>query len=218
MKRTILFLTALLFTVAVFGQEVETSKKTLFFDEFSVSVNRTNVSNPRFKNRFGVGTGAYHSFMLGKQFDMVLGLEYNYTSLFADKIEFGSPRSYCDMIQIHTFSSPSNLRFSIGKKVKYFFDAGIFLGALVAKESGKTIKPYLPTNPTLEILPTYEIEIGIHCGPSFGAGIKIPMKHIEWIVKADYNIELQTLEYTEFDIHYYRLGVGIRKMGFTNGV
>ena len=211
MKRLVLFFTALLFAVSLFGQEEEKTKKSLFFNEFGLSVNRTNVSSSGSENRFGGGAGVYHSFMLGKHFDLVVGLEYNYISLFTDKIKLGADYYHDVTFQIHTFSSPLALRFSIGKRVKYFLDAGVFLGALVANEKGKEINPHpTPENPQ-NLLPTSGIEIGVHCGPSFGTGIKIPMKQIEWIVKADYNIELKTLEEVKFNIHYYRLGVGIRK-------
>ena len=217
MKRLILFFTTLLFAVSVFGQEVETQRKSLFFNEFSLSVNRTNVSSSGIENRFGGGAGVYHSFVLGQHFDLVLGLEYNYISLFADDGIKWSPRYYYDEIQIHTFSPPFTLRFSIGKNVKYFLDAGVFLGVLVANEKGKAINPHpTPENPQ-NLLPTQQTEIGVHFGSSFGTGIKIPMKQIEWIVKADYNIELKTnieleiLEYAKCNIHYYRLCVGIRK-------
>ena len=78
MKRLILFFTALLCTVSIFGQEEKKEKKPFPFNEFSLSVNRTNVSSSGSEDRFGGGAGMYHSFVLGKHFDLILGMEYNY--------------------------------------------------------------------------------------------------------------------------------------------
>ena len=211
MNRTIVFFAAMLFAVSVFGQEEEETKRPFFFNEFGLSVNRTNVSSPGIENRFGGGAGIYHSFVMGRQFDLVLGIEYNYTSLFTDHIMMGVDY-YRDMtFHIHTFSSPLAVRFSIGKNVKYFLDAGIFLGFLFAEEKGETINPHPTPNNPKNYLPESMLEIRGSFGPFFGIGIKIPMKQIEWIVKADYNIYPNKLEGVDGDLHYYRLGLGIRK-------
>ena len=208
MNRTILFLTALLFAVSVFGQEKKLEKKPFFFEEFSISVNRTN--------RFGGGAGMYHSFVLGKQFDLVLGMEYNYTSLFVDYISQGMHYFGHNMtFHIHAFSLPLTLRFIIGKNVKYFLESGMLIGILGVGSSGDSyvVNPHpTPDNPWHTKPAKLKGEGGLYYGPSFGMGVRIPMKGIEWIVKADYRINLKAFETAGYlQYSYYRLSVGIRK-------
>jgi len=216
MNRTIVFFAAMLFTVSVFGQEEGKEKKPFPFEEFSLSVNRTNMSSSGNENRFGGGVGMYHPFVLGKQFDLMLGIEYNYTSLFVDHISQGMHYYGNNMtLHIHTFSVPLALRFSMGQNVKYFLESGVFFGALSAGNSGDSyvINPLpTPEDPWDKKPAKLDGERGFSYGFSFGTGVKIPMKRIEWVVKADYKIDLKTLKTAGYLHHqYYRLGVGIRK-------
>ena len=86
-------------------------------------------------------------------------------------------------------SLPLSFRFSMGKNVKYFIESGVGFNLIVA--------PNVP---------------GFNYYPLFGMGIRIPMKGIEWIVKTDYKIEVNTTkDHTSPYNKYYRLAVGIRK-------
>ena len=209
MKRPILFFIAMLFAVSVFGQDEEKGEKSFFFNEFSVSVNRTNVSSLGRENRFGGGAGIYHSFVLGKRFDLVLGIEYNYTSLYADFVSHGHNNYDEDMtFHIHAASLPGSCRFSVGKKVKYFLEAGIFFEfPIIYQETGyKDIGDHSIKTSVVNIeLP--------NVGSSFGMGVRIPMKSIEWIVRADYKVRMAVVADSDDDLRpsYYRLGLGIRK-------
>ena len=220
MNRTILFFTALLFAVSVFGQEKEKVKPSFLFNEFSISLNRTNVSASGGENRLGCGAGMYRSFVLVGQLDFVFGMEYNYTSLFVKEIFYGQAGYEKDMaFRIHTASFPLDLRFSMGKRTKFFIESGIFLDIPVAsqkkgdKRVSKIPSPSYPWIPwTIVKVKERAVISEINCGPSFGMGIRIPMKRLEWIVKADYKMGLNTLHTNGYDFHhhYYRLSVGMR--------
>ena len=154
MKRIMLFFITLLFVVSLFGQEKEKKyfKEPFPFDEFVISVNRTNVFSSGTENRFGCGAGAYHSTVLSERWNYMYGLEYNYTSLFAESV-YSTPRFYEENItfHIHTVSEmPMAFRFSMGKNIKYFFEAGMSIGLSFADKKGEaySINPHpTPENP-----------------------------------------------------------------------
>jgi len=223
MKPAILYFVAILFAVPVFGQEKKEKVKEPFpFDEFVISVNRTNMTMfPGTENRFGCGAGAYHSSALSSRWDYMYGLEYNYTSFFVDRVNslfdiFYDSRRIEENItfHIHTVSlMPVAFRFNMGKNVKYFLESGMFLGLSFADKKGEAylINPLpTPTNPDNYFPVDPGGDIGLYVAPSLGAGVRIPMKGIEWIVKTEYNAGISKI--TNYEIcHYYRLGVGLRK-------
>jgi len=216
MKTTILFFTAFLLAVPMFGQEKETVKAPFPFDEFSISVNRTNMNASGTENRFGGGAGFYHSSELSKQWSYVYGLEYNYTSLFVEHVR--TPPNYTVekniTFHIHTVSlMPLAFRFNMGKNIKYFLESGIPLGVSAVSKKGEAylINPVpSPENPWDYKPVKPEGDMGFSGGILFGIGMLIPMNRIEWIVKADYTVGKSQITHYE-TYQYYRLGVGIRK-------
>ena len=220
MKRLILFFTALLLTVSVFGQEEE-KKKELFppfpisFDEFTISGNRTIALSGE-RGRLGCGAGIYHSSVLSKRWHYLYGLEYNYTSVFIGDVALPATTHRIEKnvtFHIHAVSlMPVSFRFSMGKNVKYFIESGVFLGFSIADKKGDAylINPLpTPENPDSYILVKMERDKGMDYGHSFGMGMRIPMKNIEWIVKADYKLGISLM--TGYETYQYcRLGIGIR--------
>jgi hypothetical protein len=221
MKPVILFFTALLFAVSVFGQEAERKKPKFPFEEFTLSVNRTNVAVSGRENRFGGGAGMYHAFRIAKPLDLVLGIEYNYTSLFLESL-WNSHFNYVYDVTYHIHNIPLSLSFrvNIGKNIKYFVEVGTFVGmSCIGKNGYEYVNEYDPLigpdTPTSQTKKPVKINTTVapSFGPSFGMGIRIPMKSIEWMVKADYRIEGFKIEGNPYEFHnqYYRLAVGIRK-------
>jgi len=219
MKTTILFCITLLFAAPVFGQEKEKVKKELppIPDEFSISVNRTNINISGYDNRFGCGAGVYNSSALSERWNYMYGLEYNYTSMFANGDISSVPR-YCEKditFHIHTVSlMPLAFRFNIGKNIKYFLESGLLFGVSSASKKGEEIliNP-LPTPEDPWFRDTVKLkrdETGLNGNLFFGVGMRIPMKGIEWVIKTDYNLGKSAIENYK-DYQYYRLGVGIRK-------
>lgn len=215
---TTLFVT--LFPVSIFGQKKEEEKQPFFLNEFSISVNRTNLTYSGFENRFGGGAGVYHSAALSKQWNYVFGLEYNYTSCFVDYIShYPSTRDHAEDVtfHVHTVSMmPIAFRFSLGNNVKYFLESGFFLGVANTVKNGTlflgypTTPPQATENQASNSADNMKNDMWLSSGASFGIGMRIPMKGIEWIVKADYRVGLERIDGYLF-YQYYRLGVGIRK-------
>jgi hypothetical protein len=217
MKPSILFFITLLFAASVFGQEEEKAKRSFPFQEFTVSMNRTNVSSFGNENRFGCGAGMYYSHTPQKRLDLMLGIEYNYTSQFAS-IEYQVPvMTHKENVtfHIHDLSLPLFVRFNIGRNVKYFVESGFsFDFSLLARKNGYGIYSAGEEEMMTKFSLNAQGMVGVpHLGAFGGMGVRIPMKNIEWIVKADYKIGTRLLGRDDYKLHlqYYRLGVGIRK-------
>lgn len=230
MKPIIVFFITFLLVAPIFGQEKEKKEKKPFtpsFDEYTLSVNRTNMTAMPsnyinryygYENRFGGGAGVYHSSVLSKRWNYMYGLEYNYTSLFVDHVSYPHYlRRHEENVtfHIHTVSlMPVAFRFSIGNNVKYFLESGLFLGVSIASKQGEAYEIYplppSPEHPEGKIPVKIGGNIGLSGGPSLGIGMRIPMKGIEWVVKVDYKAGLDGINGSDF-YQYYRLGVGVKK-------
>ena len=216
MKSIILFFITILFAASVFGQEEEKKKNTFPFQEFTVSINRTNVSSFGNENRFGGGAGMYHSYTPKERLDLMLGIEYNYTSQFASIEYQGAIKHREDVtFHIHDLSVPLSFRLNIGRKVKYFVEPGFsFDFALLARKNGYGFYPAGREEMMTQFSLNAKGMIGSpRLGAFLGMGVRIPMKGIEWIVKADYKIGTRLRGTDDYKLHqhYYRLGIGIRK-------
>jgi hypothetical protein len=211
MKPVILFFTALLFAASVFGQEAEKEKRKFAFDEFLISGNYSIASSDASKGRFGGGAGMYHTSRLSMRWNYMYGVEYNYTSLFVEEVSypFNLHRFEKDVtFHIHTISlMPVAFRFSMGKNIKYFFETGLSFGIVIADKRGEA---YVKNKVGGEYTPVdIEGRKGVDVAQSFGTGMRIPMKNIEWIVKTDYKMGLSLIRGNEF-YRYCRLSVGLR--------
>jgi len=182
----------ILLSVTVSGQIEEnvTQPFRITFDEYVIYANHTISYSPRSKGHLGCGAGVYHSSFFSNQWHYMYGVEYNYIFL-EDTVREGnvsSSKEYNEKFRIHTISFlPMSFRFSVGKNVKYFLESGQYFGFSFSKDN-----------------------IGLNCGPSFGMGMRIPMKGVEWVIKADYKAGLQIISGYGF-YQYCRFGIGIRK-------
>ncbi len=180
MKNKIIAATvALLFTANVNGQE-----SCRFVNEYSVSLNRTNIrENPYNKapeDRLGFGIGAYHRFFTDKIFQIIFGLEYNRTRFFSESEYYSQAENMRDVTHIQNrISIPVGFRLSVGKKLKLIAEPGIFLDApFISLYSGKV------GNLKTKCGTSYSNSIGIYGG----IGICIPVASNEFIIKANYKI------------------------------
>ena len=212
MKPIILFLITLLFFTTVFCQEEEGVKSPYHFKEFTISGNRSIPTSYGTEGRFGGGIGMYHSFVLGKQLDLVLGGEYNYSSLFADRIlthSIAFPVEENLTFHIHSLSLPLSFRLNVGKGIKTFLSCGIFQDISYASKIGDDYRMKQHNLGWVAVL---------NISPSVGIGLRIPMKKNEWILKADYKIAIKVFGMNDhgdsISPHYFQVAVGIRKPTF----
>ncbi len=91
----------------------------LFFDEASISFNRTNLVDDNTENRNGFGLGVYHSFFADKMVNLIFGIEYNRTNQFKKSMYEGHYATATDMTyHLNMASFPLGGRLNFGKKIK----------------------------------------------------------------------------------------------------
>ena len=117
------------------------------FNEFCVSINRTNVQNLNTSNMLGFGLGVYQSFMTDKKFNPKFGLEFNRTSQFFTSINQGHFAHSTDVTYTYScLSIPFGFRYSIGSKTKIFIETGGFVDIVLAAREKGTQHNYVPIN------------------------------------------------------------------------
>jgi hypothetical protein len=211
---TFLLLSSILF---IYGQK---DSVPLLFNEFNVSLNRTVVSDNNTKERFGFGIGIYRSILNQKKINLIFGLEYNISRQFKKKISGDRWTTYKDVeYRIQSITLPFNIRFNIGKSVKFFIDAGGFVEVnhhAKAKGVEYTGIGY-GTNYRYYIIPFNEARnvAIVNYGFTAGFGIRIPVKKTELIIKTDYKHGFRDLidqiyPMDSMDNRYIRLIIGLR--------
>lgn len=181
------------------------------FDEFSVSVNRTNVQDDNTEDIFGFGLGVYRGFMADKMLNVMVGLEFNRTSQFK-KFMYESHSSHSAEVtySLNCISIPVGLRVNVGSKTKFFIEAGGFGDlAISSNRSGTLHGPDVFTPPK-----DFDKKAGLSptVGIYFGMGMRIPISRFELVVKPEYKLGLTKLYSGYDDIYnrYFRLSFGLK--------
>jgi hypothetical protein len=201
--------------LSIYGQNDSAS---FFFNEFNVSLNRTVIANDNTQDRFGFGTGIYHSMLNRKKINLIFGFEYNLSKQYKKEISDNYGTSLEDIeYTIHSFTIPFNVRFNIGKKVKFFIDAGGFVEInFHAKAMGDKHINYTRGHDTAfkKSVTPFNEEVNVsrlNYGFTAGLGIRIPVKKIELIIKTDYKHGFRNLLHDDhMNIRYIRLNIGLR--------
>ena len=214
MKRSYSIILALLLIGSVlYGQ----STSPVFFDEFSMSLHKTNLNYGIGKESLGFGFGIYKNIFSKKTVNLVPGFEFNKSVQYIDQMSSGHYGNYTDLtVYISTLSFPVNARFNFGHKVKFFLEAGVFVDfTLGAKRKGMS-HFYQPGvgEPPEEGFPFEEklnLE-GINYGMSLGLGISVPVLKTHLIIKPDYKFGVRALYSYQDSIYnrYFRLVVAIK--------
>jgi hypothetical protein len=187
---------------------------SIFFDEFSISVNRTYAKDDN--TRYGFGFGAYHSFMAEKMLTPVLGLEYNRTSQFFRSMYEGHYAYATDVTyHINCLSIPFGLRCNIGKKIKFIIESGGFSDLIItANRKGIMHTDYPDENNNIihkETQINEKAKLSSSVGVYLGLGIRIPVSKHELILRPEYKFGLNAM-YSHMDNiynRYIRLFVGL---------
>ena len=116
MKKFILILAGALSFLSAFCQE---EKSHFFFNEFNISLNKTNLSDDNTENRYGFGVSANRIMLEQKKINFVFGLEYNSTKQFKKKTYEGHYAHATDLeYTLNNLSVPLNFRLNFGKNIK----------------------------------------------------------------------------------------------------
>ena len=182
-------------TFSLFAQDSE--KHTQFSPEFRVSYNMNFSSF--IGETYGFGVGFYNAFYNQKRCNLIVGLEYN--CLFGNDLVFMDGQD--TKSDYHYIGIPVSCRVNMGKKVKFFIEAGAFFDPLVIEKripfekdvsiTGKTV--YL-NNPDFGFLG--------------GIGLRIPVKKYEILIKSDYKSGMGSLFYSSTPNSCWRFAVGFK--------
>jgi hypothetical protein len=142
-KKYFLLVIGLIIVISIqsFGQ----NKKKFFFDEFNISINRTNLKNENTEDRFGFGFGIYHSFMSDKKINLIFGFEFNRTRQFKIRMYEGHFAHSSDLTyKINCLSIPIGVRYNLGHKIKIFVEAGGYADLILSSHRKGTMHTYPP--------------------------------------------------------------------------
>lgn len=213
MRATAVFLCWIQAVCMSYGQG---SAGTVFFNEVSISVNRTVLANDNTTDLFGCGIGLTRVVFNRRGFFLVSGLEYNFTRQLKDRTYEGHfARAEDVTYSLHFLTIPLTLRYELGRRVRFFLETGGFLDLMLHSSRSGTWCSYLPVSGaplTFDRRP-FEQNAGVS-NPNYGflagLGIRIPVEQKGYlVVKSDYRLGFNELS-TDEDIHncYVRFSVG----------
>jgi len=115
LNKIIFLISFFIATQVIFAQKQQAQKHGFFFNEVSISGNRTDLSDANTKNRNGFGFGIYrNTFRKDKKFNLIIGFEYNRTQLFKQTV-YDSHFSNLENVTytIDNFSNLLNFQYNI---------------------------------------------------------------------------------------------------------
>jgi hypothetical protein len=177
----------------------EPEKNVKISPEFTLSLNMSHV----FGDEFGVGVGLYNAFFNSKRCNLIVGLEYNsiIRRFYFLSNDDAFPKSH------HYMGIPAYFRVNMGKKVKFFIEAGTFLDFIVFEKVIQMQYDVGIDDKTMHYF--YKPDFGI----SGGIGLRIPVKNYEILVKSDYKWGMRRFltisDITGFN-RYFRFTVGFK--------
>ncbi|PKP30062.1 MAG: hypothetical protein CVT99_14880 [Bacteroidetes bacterium HGW-Bacteroidetes-16] len=214
MKKLILSAILILIMIPSFGQQ----NSVQLFGEFRVSINRNGSFTPNTREKFGFGAGAYHTLKANEMIDVLFGFEYNRTSQYLESMYEGHVANSTDLTySFHSFSIPITARTTVGRKVKFFVDAGAFVDFILAATRKGTMHTYSPDENGHFVYNEFDFSERVKVsypiyGVSVGLGIKIPLLKHEFLVRTESKYGINTI-YNDIDSifdRYYTLAIGYK--------
>lgn len=195
-------------------KDKEVSEVDLFFNEFSVSVNSSMVSNSNTSNKIGGGIGVYKVWRNGKHLSIINGLEYNFSSQLKNRVyENSNYAFYNDLnLQMHFLSIPVSVRYSFGKATKLFVEGGIFADINLGSRRRGDFHTEDADGAPLILSVNEEANLNtFDYGPTIGLGALVPVRGLNLLLKLDYKHGVSDLYRFTERIHnrYIRLSVGV---------
>ena len=214
MKNLILTLSFIFLSTFTFAQ----NDSIFFFNELSVSINRTNLEDNNTNDGIGFGIGAYHTFLSQKIVNILFGFEFNQTKQFKDYMYEGHYANSTDLTYyINSLSIPLTARLNLGKQVKIFFETGFFVDLNVGARRKGTMHTYLPNENNQIVYKEFKIYdkpsiLPLDYGISIGIGINVPVSKFQLIIKPDYKFGIKALYDYQDQIYnrYFRIMIGMK--------
>ncbi|MBE9468090.1 MAG: hypothetical protein IMY72_07190 [Bacteroidetes bacterium] len=217
MKKSIIILTFFFLKAFVYGQ----NDSVFFFnefDEFNVSINKTNLEDNNTNDGFDFGIGAYHTFLSDKNVNILFGFEFNRTKQFKEYMYEGHFANSSDLTYfINSISIPVTARFNMGRHVKIFCETGAFLDIHPGARRKGIMHTYLPNDNNQVEYKEFEFDeraniSSINYGISIGIGINVPVSKFNLIIKPEYKFGIKTLYDYKDQIfnRYFRIIIGLK--------
>lgn len=206
------FLSILLIPFNSIGQN---DKSPLFFNELTISVNRTFVEDENTMDRFGFGIGVFRSWVDSSWFNVLMGISYNKTSQLKFEVYNGRYSHISDVTyNLHSITVPLIARLNIGNSAKFFVEPGVFMELVVGASREGTFHTAISGQDYTTSVHKERINLsGLNGGYLLGLGSIVPVKKHELIFKLEYQSAIKFLEDNQESIfnRYARISVGIRK-------
>ena len=214
MRNWILILTLIFINTLAFGQ----NDSAFFFNEFTVSINKTDVQDHNSNDGIGFGIGAYHTFLSDKIVNILLGFEYNRTSQFIENMYEGHFANATNLTYfINSLSIPITARFNVGKRIKFFCETGFFLDLNIGARRKGTMHTYLLNENNQIVYKEFEIDekaniSTLNYGILIGIGVKVPISRFQLIIKPDYKFGIKALYDYQDQVYnrYFRIMIGLK--------
>ena len=196
MKNWTIILISILFVSKIYGQK----DSSIFFNEYSLSINQSNLNIVNSSKTLGFGLGAYHSFSTEKTISGTFGFEFNSTKQFIKNMYEGHFSNSSNLTYyINSVSIPILARLNMGHKTKLFIETGLFLDLNINGKRKGTMETYLPNQSNQIEYKKFDINEKANIsspnfGPSLGIGLKIPILKHELIIKTDCKLGLRALD------------------------
>jgi hypothetical protein len=215
MRAFIIILYFIFLSIIAYGQ----NDSIPFFNEFSISINRTDLRDNNTNDGYGFGLGAYIDFWAKKKINILVGFEYNRSSQLKKYLYEGHFANSTDVTYyINSLSIPLITRVNFGNTIKIFAEAGVFVDLNVGARRKGMMHTFFPDENNRIENKDYEFsEMAIlsilNYGISYGIGLKIPIKKCELIIKPEYKWSRKVLSKyynTEILNKYMRLMIGLK--------
>lgn len=170
-----------------------------FVNEFGLSINHTFIRSPYYTITTSPGFGAsiYRSYRETKPVRFAIGAEYNHTGFQVDSIAAGINYYLKDVrYSLNQVNIPILLRWHVGKKQCFYFEAGSSLGLIIKSKIIQTVHTsYFPSQDSVYRRIT-DGEGFVTCF-TIGSGFRIPLNSGALLVKCDLVKGLDKIVYRE---------------------
>ena len=192
-------------------------KEDFFFNEVSISANRTFGYDQNTVGQFGFGVGLDRVIFKEKRVNLTVGMGYNYLRITKNKLLFyyGHYTLTDARYTLHNVSIPIGVRFNIGENKRFIIEGGGRIDFLFSKvrANGTSYSPFpSETHNSTEssIIKGRGGLKNFDMGVFLGFGFRIPLNDFHSLyIKANYSYDFLSLLYNDyFILSYAKIAVG----------